>query len=113
MSTGFEIFIGFLSFIITCALVWGQYRNGKGIAAQRAAQDANDTVSLLKTRADTFEAQLKDAIAQLTAQHDEIIRLQEANKHKDALIEQYMSIITNRNPDLEKTLVESATFSRR
>jgi predicted RNase H-like nuclease (RuvC/YqgF family) len=110
MSTGFQFFLGCLASIGVILYGWGQYRNGKSSAAQRSAQEASDTVALLKTRTDTLEKQLSEQAKQLHDYEIQMAKYEEALKHKDALIEQYFKIITNRNPDLEKTLEEVVKF---
>jgi hypothetical protein len=80
--------------------------SGKGLNAQTAA----DTVALLQASVTAFKGELAEAKKEIASQHDEIIRLQEANKHKDDQIAQYLAIIANRNPDLEKTIGEVRNF---
>jgi len=103
----------FLETVIAIGIILygvGQYRAGRAANKSQDAQTASDTINLLSQRADAFRAEIDEAKKQLNAQHDEIIRLQEANKHKDALLDQYMKIITNRNPELEKTLKDVRDF---
>lgn len=80
--------------------------SGKGLSAQTAA----DTVALLQASVNAFKTELADAKKEIASQHDEIIRLQEANKHKDDQIQAYLKIISNRNPELEKTLEDFRNF---
>ncbi len=80
--------------------------SGKGLSAQTAA----DTVALLQASVNAFKTELADAKKEIASQHDEIIRLQEANKHKDDQIQAYLKIISNRNPELEKTLEDVRNF---
>src|SRR5579862_7685880 len=87
-----------------------QWRNGRTSASQKQAQDAADTVALLKTRTDTLEKQLDEATKKIHDNEIAMAKMEEAMKHKDALIDQYFKIITNRNPDLEKTLEQVRDF---
>ena len=79
---------------------------GKGLQAQTAA----DTINVLQQSVNAFKTELETAKKEIAVQHDEIIRLQEANKHKDGQIEQYLQIISNRNPELEKILTDVSAF---
>ena len=110
MTSGFETFVGFLMTVGIILYGWGQYRNGQSAAGARAAQDASDTVNLLKTRIDILEKELKEHAILHEKNREEIIRLQEQIKHKDVLIDQYFNIITNRNPKLEETLTDVRNF---
>ena len=110
MTVGFETFIAFLASVGVILYGWGQYRNGKSTAAQREAQNAADTVALLNTRTSTLEKQLEEANRKIHENEIQMAKMEEAMKHKDLLIDQYFQIITNRNPDLEKTLEEVLKF---
>jgi chromosome segregation ATPase len=110
--------IGTIGVAIYLFAEWrGGRLSGKGLAAQTAA----DTIEVLQKSVDAFKAELTEANkkhdtqiaaanAEIAKQHDQIIRLEEANKHKDGQIEQYLQIISNRNPELEKVLTDIRAF---
>ncbi len=107
---GFSVF---LQTIIAVGVVFyaiGQWRNGNHNKNAEDISEANSTISVIKARADAFQSELEEAKRLHRENHDEIIRLQEALKHKDQMLEQYLKIITNRNPDLEVTLKEVRNF---
>ena len=110
MTPGFEIFIGFLASIGTGVFLLAEWRGGRLSGKGLQAQTAADTINVLQQSVNAFKTELETAKKEIAVQHDEIIRLQEANKHKDAQIEQYLQIISNRNPELEKILTDVRAF---
>ena len=110
MTPGFEVFIGFLATIGTAVFLVAEWRGGKLSGKGLQAQTAADTINVLQQSVNAFKTELETAKKEIAVQHDEIIRLQEANKHKDAQIEQYLQIISNRNPELEKILTDVRAF---
>lgn len=110
MTPGFETFLGFLGTIATGVFFWSEWRAGKLSGKGLAAQTAADTINVLQASVNTLKSELKDAQVKIDSQHDDIIRLQEALRHKDDEIKRYLDIIANRNPELEKTLAEIMKF---
>jgi septal ring factor EnvC (AmiA/AmiB activator) len=107
---GFSIFLQTVIALGVIVYGFGQWRSGQSVKNSEDITSANGTIDLLKARADAFEAELKEAKKLHQSNHDEIIRLQEANKHKDKQIDEYLKIISNRNPELEKTLKDVRDF---
>ena len=103
-------YLSILGTIGIAVFAWSQWRSGKVSGKSLSAQTAADTISVLQASVNTFKAELEEAKKKIAEQHDDIIRLQEANKHKDDQISQYLGIISNRNPDLEKTLTQVRDF---
>ena len=110
MTPGFEVFIGFLATIGTAVFLVAEWRGGKLSGKGLQAQTAADTINVLQQSVNAFKDELAQANAKIALQHDDIIRLQEALKHKDDEIKRYLDIIANRNPDLEKTLGDVRGF---
>ena len=110
MTNTMETYLAFLGTIGILVFALAQWRSGKLSGKGLSAQTASDTVALLQASVTAFKTELEEAKKKIAEQHDDIIRLQEANKHKDDQIQQYLSIISNRNPDLEKTLTEVRNF---
>ena len=103
-------YLSILGTIGIAVFAWSQYRSGKLSGRGLSAQTAADTVALLQASVTAFKTELAEAKKEIASQHDEIIRLQEAVKHKDDQIQEYLKIIANRNPDLEKTLSDVRNF---
>lgn len=103
MTSGFQVFIGFLVSVGVAAYSVGQWRAGRATAAA-------STIKLLQDRASALETAFKDEQAITKKDHEEIIRLQEELKHSKEENARLLSIIANRNPDLEKVLNQVATY---
>ena len=88
----------------------GQWRNGRSKKESDALSTANSTIDLLSKRADAFQKELEDMRKMHHENEIKIAKLEEVNKHKDALLEQYLRIISNRNPELEETLKQVRDF---
>ena len=98
------VILGGLIFVIA------QWKNGKGVKNAGDISIANSTIDLIQKQANAIGVELEKAQKQIKLDHDDIIRLQEANKHKDQLLKEYMTIITNRNPELEVVLKDVRNF---
>lgn len=108
-----EAFQTFISTLLTIGVVFfavGQWRAGRDAKTGKVIEEASSTIKVLESRANAFEKDLKDARVLHERNREEIIRLQEAIKHKDIQIEQYYKIITNRNPELESVLKDVRNF---
>lgn len=102
----FDILLG----LGAIAFVFGQWRNGRRESKAETVSAYNGTIELLKSQISALESKSNQAEQENKSNHDEILKLQEAIKHKDQQIDQYLKIITNRNPQLEETLKQVRDF---
>ena len=109
MST-FQIFLNTITAVGVIIYAIAQVRNGRSKKESDALASANGTIDLLTKRADAFSAELETMKKLHRDNEINIAKLEEASKHKDLLLEQYLKIITNRNPELENTLKEVRNF---
>ena len=103
-------YLAFLGTIGIVVFALAQWRSGRATGKGLNAQTAADTVALLQSSVNAFKGELAEAKKQIHDSELEIVRLQEANKHKDEQIKAYLEIIANRNPDLEQTLTDVRNF---
>lgn len=99
MTSGFQVFLGFMISVGVIAYAIGQWRTGRAVSAA-------STIQLLQDRADTLEKAFTDAQTESKQDHEEIIKLQSELKHTKEENARLLAIIANRSPDLEKVLTE-------
>lgn len=100
-----EAFNTFLSTVITIGIIFygiGQFRAGRNKKDNDSVTNANSTIQLLKSRLDVMQVELTEGKALHVKNREEIIRLQEQAKHKDAEIKRLLDILRDRNPETEQ-----------
>lgn len=105
-----QSFFNAIIIIVGIIFAIAQWRNGRNKSAIDALSQANGTIDLLTKRADAFGNELEEMKKMHHDNELKIAKLEESNKHKDQLIDQYFAIITNRNPKLEETLLQVRDF---
>lgn len=101
---GFNTFLEIISALGILFFAIGQFRAGRDTAKSNELNDAKNTVQLYQSKMDLLEKEMKEMKAQQKHDGEEIIRLQEQIKHKDDQIKQYVAILQNRDPELQKVL---------
>lgn len=108
-----NFFSTFLNTLLVAGVLFygiGQWRSGRTKKNGEDIASANTTIDLVRKQADALEVELKKANEKIHNNEISMTRLEESIRHKDLLLEQYLNIITNRNPDLEATLKEVRDF---
>jgi len=108
-----EGYSAFLSTILSIGILTyaiGQWRAGRRQNKTDDINTANSTIDLLNKRATAIEKELDLAKTHIRESEINIAKLEEALKHKDATIDLYFKIITNRSPELEQTLKDVRNF---
>ena len=78
-----------------------QWGNGRSQRKSDTETDAALTIRLVKEARDALEAKLKEQNAIIVQQGKDIAALQAQLQSKDELIERYVQLLQNRNPELE------------
>ena len=100
-----EVFNAFLSTVITIGIIFygvGQFRAGRFKKETETVSNANATIQLLNNRVDVMQKELDEGKSLHIKNREEIIRLQEQAKHKDAEIKRLLDILRDRNPETEQ-----------
>jgi chromosome segregation ATPase len=83
--------------------------NGRKQNKSATLDDADKTIQLIKDRAEALEKRVDELRADLLAEHDKVVRLEEQIKLKDETIKMQNEILQNRDPDLKNLLRDLKT----
>lgn len=82
--------------------LYSQFVTGKGSRSKENIETENSLITFLKNQNEGFEKIVKEQNVKIVDLGKEMAAMKATNEEKDKTIEKYLSILQNRNPELEQ-----------
>lgn len=107
-----DTLLGIGSIIFALAYAYERFRKGGAQADADLISTLTEQLKAQKEINDSLSAQMKEMQAQIADLKQDLGKLQGINQANDQKIKEYLSIIANRNPELEATLEQLEVLIR-